>query len=116
MSDSFDPLEFLGVAEYLANNDATEADFRTAVSRTYYAVFLVVRDRFRVEGRRNIHGRVMGVLRSYDKIAGERFDSLRDLRTLADYRLRDLDTLDRNWEDNYRKARRFAELILERLA
>ena len=40
ISDSFDPLEFLGVAEYLANNDATEADFRTAVSRTYYAVFL----------------------------------------------------------------------------
>ena len=116
ISDSFDPLEFLRVAESLAAGDASEANLRTAVSRTYYAVFLVIRERFGVEGKRNIHGRVIGAVYAYDKAAGERLQKLEALRALADYRLRDLDTLDRNWQDNYRKAHRFADFILQRLA
>ncbi len=116
ISDSFDSLEFLRVAELLADGDASEANLRTAVSRTYYAVFLAMRERFGVEGKRNIHGRVIGAVYAYDKMAGERLQKLEALRGLADYRLRDLDALDRNWRDNYRKARRFAEFILGRLS
>ena len=116
ISDSFDPLEFLRVAESLANDDASEAALRTAVSRTYYAVFLVARDRFQVEGSRNIHGRVTGALRTYSKDASIQFQKLMDLRALADYQLQDLDILDRNWNDNYRKASKFAAFVLERLS
>ena len=114
--DSFDPLRFLPVAESLAGDDATEADLRTAVSRTYYAVFLTAREKFQVEGRRNIHGRVVGALRIYDKDAGLQLKKLIDLRVLADYHLEIQNSSDRNWHDNYRKARRFAAFILERLS
>ena len=114
--DSFDPLRFLRVAESLAGNDATEADLRTAVSRTYYAIFLAAREKFQVEGKRNIHGRVVGVLRVYNKDAGLQLKKLMDLRVLADYHLEIRNSSDQNWRDNYRKARRFAEFILERLS
>ena len=86
ISDYFDPLEFLRVAESLAAGDTSEANLRTAVSRTYYAVFLVMRERFEVEGKRNIHGRVIGAVYAYDKMAGERLQKLEALRILADYR------------------------------
>ena len=115
-SDSFDPLELLRVAESLADGDPSEADLRTAVSRNYYAVFLMAREKFRVAGKRNIHGRVIGAVYIYDRMAGERLQKLEALRILADYRLQDLDTLDRNWRDNYRKARNFASFILDRLS
>ena len=115
-SDSFDPLELLHIAEFLANGDASEAALRTAVSRTYYAVFLTVREELQVEGKRNIHGRVMGALRTYNKETGIQFQKLMDLRSLADYQLQDLETTDRNWRDNYRKARNFADFILDRLS
>ena len=114
-SDSFDPLDFLNVAESLSVDDATEADLRTAVSRTYYAVFLVAREKFQVAGTRNIHGRVIGAVHIYDRMAGVQLQKLMDLRALADYHLQDLETLDRNWRDNYRKAHRFAAFILDRL-
>ena len=114
--DSFDPLEFLSVAESLSVDDVTEADLRTAVSRTYYAVFLMAREKFRVAGKRNIHGRVIGAVRIYDRMAGVQLHKLETLRILADYHLQDLETLDRNWRDNYRKARNFATFILDRLS
>ena len=85
------------------------------MSRTYYAVFLTAREKFQVEGRRNIHGRVTGVLRIYDKDAGDQLRKLEILRILADYRLVIQNSSDRNWRDNYRKAHRFAAFILDRL-
>lgn len=113
--DSFDPVEFVLIAESLSGDDASEADLRTAVNRTYYAVFLAAREKFQVEGRRNIHGRVAGALSIYDKNAGNQLRKLRGLRTLADYQLDIQDSSDRNWRDNYRKARNFADFILDRL-
>ena len=36
-NQKFTPLDFLRPAEFLAERDSSEADLRTAVSRTYYA-------------------------------------------------------------------------------
>ena len=40
---------------------------------------------------------------------------LMDLRDIADCHLQDIETLDRNWRDNYRKACNFADFILDSL-
>jgi uncharacterized protein (UPF0332 family) len=41
MSHSFDPKDFLVFAETLLDSNLKEAHFRTAVSRAYYAAYLV---------------------------------------------------------------------------
>ena len=112
---SFDPLEYLDVAESLAAAGASEADLRTAVNRTYYAVFLTARDALRVEGSSHIHGRVIGDLKRRDRFASRQLDSLLDLRALADYDVRVQDPFRADWRDNYQLARRLASFVLARL-
>ena len=112
---SFDPLEYLDVAESLAVWGASEADLRTAVNRTYYAVFLTARDALGVEGSSHIHGRVIGELKRHDRFASRQLDSLLDLRTLADYDVHIQNPFRSDWRDNYELARRLASFVLARL-
>lgn len=48
----FDPLEFFRLGQNLVTNGTAEAEYRTAVGRTYYACHLIARDRlFGTDGR-----------------------------------------------------------------
>ena len=69
-SQLFDPKELIRIAEFLAERDSSEASFRTAVNRTYYAALLASRQFLGVTGSRHIHSRVIGELRRYDQSAG----------------------------------------------
>ena len=112
---SFDPLDLLRVAEFLAERDSSEASLRTAVSRTYYAVLLAVSDELGVARGRNIHSRAIGELERRDQHAGDQLRRLMQLRVLADYFLDIRDPFRANWQWNYQMARRHANLVVNRL-
>ena len=112
---SFDPLDLLRVAEFLAERDSSEASLRTAVSRTYYGVLLAVTDSLGVSRGRSIHSRAIGEMLKRDRQAGLRLRSLMLLRILADYELEVQDPLRTNWRRNYRLARSFADSVINRL-
>ena len=111
----FDPRELVRVAEFIAENDSSEASFRTAVNRSYYAALLASREFLGVTGGRHIHSRVIGALRRYDQSAGTQLRRLESLRALADYDLEVQDPIRRDWQRNYQMARRLANFVLERL-
>ena len=77
--------------------------------------FLVARDGLRVTGRRNVHQRVIGELRRADRVAADQLDRLRRLRGFADYETDVTDPLLADWGRNWRRARQFATLVLERV-
>ena len=86
-----DPELFLGQAERLARGAENEADYRSAISRAYYACHLTARDAlFGVDaggGRRPSH---WAVINSVDKVPGlhrdaRRLRRLKWLREVADY-------------------------------
>ena len=114
-SQLFDPKELIRIAEFLAERDSSEASFRTAVNRTYYAALLASRQFLGVTGSRHIHSRVIGELRRYDQSAGTQLRRLESLRALADYDIEVQDPLRRDWRRNYQFARRLAQSVLGRL-
>ncbi len=86
-----DPELFLGQARRLANDAGNEADYRSAISRAYYACHLVARDAlFGVDaggGRRPSH---WAVINSVNKVPGRHWDAyllqaLKRMREVADY-------------------------------
>ena len=86
-----DPELFLGQARRLANDAENEADYRSAISRAYYACHLVARDAlFGVDaggGRRPSH---WAAINSVDKVPGRHRDArrlrrLKSMREVADY-------------------------------
>lgn len=111
-----DPLDFLTVGRQLAAS-REEARLRTAVGRAYYSVFLVARDKAGVRGRRDVHAQVVRTVRrrSGFRAAGDKLDSLRRLRTVADYELLPQKPGDRNWPANWQIAERLANDILYKL-
>ena len=114
---SFDPNDFLRVADGLAQGSDDEASLRTAVGRAYYGVFLQARERLGIHGqRRRVHGIVIGRLRSADPAAGNQLDKLEALRGAADYDLVVQDPLHQNWQSNWRDASNYARHIARRLA
>lgn len=90
----FDPRQFLTLADSLAQRGASDqAEFRTAISRSYYAVHLQARERLTALGRMvptgtgEDHGLVIQVLRSMGGPQGDQVDRLRVQRGRADYNL-----------------------------
>ena len=86
-----DPELFLGQAERLARDAENEADYRSAISRAYYACHLTARDAlFGVDaggGRRPSH---WAVINSVNKVPGlhrdaRRLRRLKWMREVADY-------------------------------
>ena len=86
-----DPELFLGQARRLANDAENEADYRSAISRAYYACHLAARDAlFGVDaggGRRPSHWTIIGIVA---KIEGHDIDAnelwvLKRMREVADY-------------------------------
>lgn len=86
MSAAFDGRDFLSVAQALAEQ-ADEASLRTAISRAYYAAFLVARDRILPSAR--TQGEVWRTLRTSSDTEHHRMAEeagrLQGKRELADY-------------------------------
>ena len=108
-------MEFVRVADLLASRHTSEASLRTGVDRLYYAAFLSAREFLGVSGRTRIHQRVIGELRTHDRMAAQQLETLRNIRVVADYDLDVQDPLRRDWQRNYQMARRLANFVLERL-
>ncbi len=69
---TFDPREFLRIANQLAQHNDDEASLRSAVNRAYYSVFLLARQKVGISGRRqHVHGDVLGALRRLDRPAAD---------------------------------------------
>jgi len=88
----FDPADFLRLAQALSEaQSSAEAEFRSAASRTYYAVFLEARERLINRGQLAPnrtgagHLAVGRALRFRNRLVGNEFDRLRRLRNRADY-------------------------------
>jgi len=103
MSRDFEPTDFGKIAEEIVekikNNtpisiqDREEGFLRTAISRAYYCVFLLARERMFVEVQKipkdeTIHREVnLWLCRKIGKRGSDKFSSLRRLRNQADYDL-----------------------------
>jgi hypothetical protein len=105
--EPFDPLTFLALARDLAAGSAEEANLRTAVSRAYYAIFLVIRDWVGLVGRDRVHHKILQVLgRRNQQGIGTLLNDLRRLREIADYQPIPEDPDARDWLNNWREAER----------
>jgi uncharacterized protein (UPF0332 family) len=88
---SFNPLDFLNLATKLASGN--EAENRSAVSRSYYSVFLQARENLaaagliKPTGSGRDHKIVIRALRSLNQATGSMADRLRRQRGRADYNL-----------------------------
>ena len=119
MTQAFDSLEFLTLAQELAKKKE-EVGLRTAVGRSYYAVFLIARKKTGIrkgKGRRGVHMRVIDAIkgrRGYEA-TGQKLGSLFRLRIVADYQLSPKDPNDRNWVHNWSRASCLASNIIPKL-
>jgi hypothetical protein len=113
MLQPFDPLDFLGLAGRLASPTAGEAELRTAVNRTYYALFLTARDRIGITGTSHVHRRVIAEVQNRtNKGTADQLKALRRLRTTADYEMLPSDPSMRNWQANFSRAHQIASHLL----
>ena len=105
---SFRPQQFMEVARSLAAAPSDEPRLRVAVSRAYYAVFLMAREKARITGKEGVHERAKIAVAARSSAAGGAFQTLRDLRIHADYVLRPgdpgHDPAYDDWEDNWKNA------------
>lgn len=108
MPKLFTAMQFLEVARGLAVAPTNEAKLRSAVSRAYYALFLMVRDKAHIAGKDSVHERAKTAVAAKSAAAGGIFQTLRELRTHADYVLRagnpGYDPAYDDWEDNWKNA------------
>ena len=119
-------------AERLAQPGAGEEDYRTAVSRAYYACHLVARDRLlgvdaggRERNRRPSHYAIIATVRPHlTDVLTQSFDRLKRMRENADY-VRDPDHPEtlrlfadhgvRDWSELANEALTVARVLLPRL-
>jgi hypothetical protein len=113
----FDPEDFLRVADSLGTPGSQEAELRTAVGRTYYALFLLARAKARVHSGNQIHQLVIAELKKLPgyRPVGEQLDRLRRLRVIADYQMLPADPQVRDWQVNWAAAQAIARRVLPRL-
>lgn len=116
MMPPFDPLLYLNLARELAQG-GTEAKFRTAIGRAYYALFLLAYGKSNVTGTENVHRRVGLVVSSKPgySIVGSQLRTLHRLRVEADYHLTPSDPAFEDWERNWKDAEHLADAILPKL-
>jgi hypothetical protein len=111
----FEPEAFLHLADVLAADDADEAMLRSAISRAYYAVFLMVRDKAGVTGRQSAHERVRVTLSPSSHRLASLLGTMANLRNIADYDLVPAEVQHRDWRRNWEQTRLNASRALEEL-
>ncbi len=108
MPEPFQPQEYLEVARYLAAAPSGEARRRAAVSRAYYAIFLMVREKAHIMGKESVHERTKNALAIKSFAAAGTYQTLRELRIHADYALKPgdpgYDPAYDDWADNWENA------------
>ena len=85
----FDPWSFVAQAEGLkVAPDAPEANYRSAVSRAYYACYLTARDRiYGLDAQPQTASAHAGLIKEIrDRTLAEQMDKLMRMRVCADYR------------------------------
>lgn len=93
----FEESEFLEVARHLQSVDGREGFQRSAISRAYYATFLLARQICREKnwigqvGSGADHGAIESALNDLDRHLGREFGDLLQLRRDADYSTRSLE-------------------------
>lgn len=96
ISITFDPIDFLKLAKSLYNNN-DEGSLRTSISRAYYAVFLMCREKIKqkysnvLQGYEKDHGVHQAVIKALKSLKlydiSDKLDGLRRMRVKADYEL-----------------------------
>ena len=108
MPDPFQPQSYLEVARYLAATPSDEPRLRAAVSRAYYAIFLMVREKAHITGKESVHERAKNAIAVKSFVASGTYQTLRELRTHADYALKagdaGYDPAYDDWVDNWENA------------
>ena len=110
----FDPLEFYNLAKTLAQIQ-TECCFRTAIGRSYYAMYLFASERKQVVSKKSLNPRQQHIgehqylTMILDMIPGQRniasqLRKLKRLRTVADYEMLPANTSYQNWVNNWNNA------------
>lgn len=113
----FDPLGFLALAETLAQAVAEEAHHRSAISRAYYSVFLLAREKLMTSNvlapftTGEVHREVVRALRSVNQANGDQLDKLRRQRNRADYDLRNVHVSRREAQQTVAVARALSSKI-----
>lgn len=112
MEDTFEPLDFLRLADTLATPDANEAALRTAIGRAYYAMFLLARQKTSVQGRRSAHTRVREAISPTNQRLASLLGGMSEYRDVADYEPVPSNPQFRNWRRNWEHVRRNADDVL----
>ncbi len=115
MQSPFDPRDFLTLARHLCDEDRSEARLRTAISRAYYASMLLARVKTGVSEQRHIHKIVQGALKKLNSPLAQKLADLERLRGLADYHLVLANSLDADWDHNWKRAESLANDIVMKL-
>ena len=98
----------------LAGEAGDEIKLRSAVSRAYYAVFLLAREKTKVTGEHDVHAEVIRrVSRQYSLMTGDTLRKLRTRRNAADYEFPPSAEL-RDWKENWKFAESKARFLLDR--
>ena len=112
---SFRFSDFEIIADDLATQGG-EGKLRVAVSRLYYALFHLAKQRTGVRARDHIHAAVVAEVRRRDRGAGDKLDALKRYRLDADYNLNpSLKKACGNWDLNWKTVRMIAKQIAPRL-
>ncbi|NHV05719.1 MAG: HEPN domain-containing protein [Thaumarchaeota archaeon] len=102
--ENFNPKDFYDLALYIKNyytvpENLKEATNRTCISRVYYAVFLLLREKIlalplwdsetkkRIENTNDAHAIVADAIKNVDPKIGNFITNLRSLRNKADYKI-----------------------------
>lgn len=121
-SDSpFDPLEFYQLTAQIVQLPS-EAAYRTAINRAYYAVFLTIANMPSVKrvlsaasyGEGSHIDVIRAVRRLHKDSIANRLGDLKEWRTLADYTLTP-DEQYRDWAANWDEARNSAQWLINAL-
>ena len=97
----------------LAGETGDEIKLRSAVSRAYYAVFLLAREKMRVVGEHDVHAEVQRrINRRYGSSIGDYLYQMRRRRVAADYEFPPSDPDIRDWKANWEYAERRGRFLM----
>ncbi|MCM8536752.1 MAG: hypothetical protein NE334_12515 [Lentisphaeraceae bacterium] len=86
------PVDLLDYAdEILAKDEVSRAEIRAAISKSYYAVFLLVRDHFKITTKVAVHDEVLDKLKSLKISLSRDLYSGKKTRQRADYQITESD-------------------------
>ena len=106
---SIEPKDMVDYACQMLNNDSPEQELRNVINRAYYGAFLTARDDANITNSGgSVHKVVADHYRTTKSRLSNNLDSLKRLRTTADYRP-DKDVTNRDAKNSCRTAKTILE-------